>query len=64
MLYKMRCKNKDCKIPGGYTYYYDGEWYEYERCPICGHGASFDEFKEYSTEKNSEREVKTDNNTR
>jgi len=62
MLYKMSCKNKDCKIPGGYKYQYEGKWYEYERCPICGHGASFDEFND--NEKDSEGKVKTNNNTR
>lgn len=54
----MRCKNKDCKIPGGYVYYYSGEWYEYEKCPVCGHGANFDEFK------NSESKIKASDSSR
>jgi hypothetical protein len=49
--YTMRCKNPFCKVSGGYYYYYVGEWYEYERCPICGHGAHFDEFKECEEEQ-------------
>jgi rubrerythrin len=47
--YEMRCKV--C----GYHYWFIGEWYSYERCPVCGHGASFDEFKckEEDIEKSS-----------
>uniref|UniRef100_A0A6M3L7P1 Uncharacterized protein n=1 Tax=viral metagenome TaxID=1070528 RepID=A0A6M3L7P1_9ZZZZ len=51
-IYTMRCKSPFCKIEGGYRYRYVGEWYEYEHCPICGHGANFDEFKD------SEEDVK------
>jgi len=51
--YTMRCKNPFCKVEGGYFYYYVGEWYEYKRCPICGHGACFDEFKECEEQTNS-----------
>jgi len=58
-LYKMRCKNKNCKVEGGYQYYYEGESYEYERCPICGYGAPFLEFVERII-----REIKTSYNTR
>lgn len=36
----MSCKC--CK----YKYWVISEWYEYELCPICGHGARFDEFKD------------------
>lgn len=47
--YKMRCK---CN----YTYYYVGVQYYYEICPICGHGAPFDEFK------TQEKEIEEDYN--
>ena len=52
-LYTMSCKNKECKVPGGYKYKYEGEWYEFERCPICGHGAPFEEFMDYEEPTNN-----------
>lgn len=38
--YKMSCKC--CK----YIYWVIAEWYPWEICPVCGHSAHFDEFKD------------------
>lgn len=51
--FKMRCKNPDCKIEGGYVYWVitpkESGW---EYCNICGHGAPFKEFIEEVQEIN------------
>ena len=41
----MSCK--EC----GYRYKYEGEIYEWEICPICGHGAPLDEFVDEERDK-------------
>ena len=44
--YRMRCKNPNCKIEGGYVYWVIAVKYDWEHCNLCGHCAPFDEFIE------------------
>ena len=50
-LFSMKCKS--C----GHVYQYEGEKYEVENCPLCGHQDKFNSFVE--ERKNGDRDAKT-----
>ena len=46
-MYEMKCPNPNCTVLGGYKYAIEASSIpEWERCPNCGHGDSFEKFRQ------------------